>query len=159
VAVVALLSGCGDAPPEAPARPSSTAPAAAGDSADQGRAGEAAAPPAAEDQRVLASNGGRWTIRWQPIDHELPPVNEAFSMQVEVLDAATGAFADVELIADGAMPHHRHGLVRRPEVTADGPGRFRVDGMLLHMPGRWELYFDVVDEGLVDRGQDELHLE
>jgi hypothetical protein len=41
------------------------------------------------------------------------------------------------------MPEHRHGMNYRPTVTAVAPGRYRVEGLLFHMPGRWDLLFDV----------------
>lgn len=44
---------------------------------------------------------------------------------------------------DAVMPEHRHGMNYRPTVTALGPGRYRAVGLLFHMPGRWDLLFDV----------------
>ncbi|WP_170363799.1 hypothetical protein [Ruegeria arenilitoris] len=41
------------------------------------------------------------------------------------------------------MPAHRHGLNYVPEVSALGDGMFRVDDLLFHMPGLWELQADV----------------
>jgi hypothetical protein len=32
----------------------------------------------------------------------------------------------------------------RPTVTTAGAGRFRAEGLMFHMPGAWELTFDVV---------------
>jgi hypothetical protein len=31
----------------------------------------------------------------------------------------------------------------RPTVAARGPGTYRAEGLLFHMPGRWDLLFDV----------------
>ena len=45
---------------------------------------------------------------------------------------------------DAQMPEHRHGMNYRPVVVASGPGAYRADGLMFHMPGRWELFFDVV---------------
>ena len=44
---------------------------------------------------------------------------------------------------DATMPAHRHGMNYTPKVTALGGGAFRVDDMLFHMPGLWELQVDV----------------
>jgi hypothetical protein len=41
------------------------------------------------------------------------------------------------------MPAHRHGMNYRPTVAARGGGRYRAEGLLLHMPGAWEFRFDV----------------
>ena len=43
---------------------------------------------------------------------------------------------------DATMPEHRHGMNYRPTLAEAGDGRWRVQGMLLHMAGRWELRFD-----------------
>jgi hypothetical protein len=39
------------------------------------------------------------------------------------------------------------------------PGAYRVDGMLFHMPGYWELYFDLSREGVMERAQGAVTLE
>ena len=31
----------------------------------------------------------------------------------------------------------------RPTIVAGQDGRYRVEGLLFHMPGRWEVAFDV----------------
>ena len=45
---------------------------------------------------------------------------------------------------DASMPEHRHGMNYRPVVTVRPSGTYRADGLMFHMPGRWELVFDVV---------------
>ena len=44
---------------------------------------------------------------------------------------------------DATMPEHRHGMNYRPTVSARGGGLYVADGFLFHMPGRWQLVFDV----------------
>jgi hypothetical protein len=65
--------------------------------------------------------------------------------------AAVGRMIAVEVTAcdglvlegfDARMPAHGHGLNYRPRITAAGPGRFRVEGILFHMPGAWQFVFD-----------------
>ena len=46
---------------------------------------------------------------------------------------------------DATMPEHRHGMNYRPSLTPLGGGRWRADGLVFHMAGRWELRFDIVD--------------
>ena len=48
------------------------------------------------------------------------------------------------LALDATMPEHRHGMNYRPTLMALGGGRWRADGLLWHMSGRWELRFDVI---------------
>ena len=45
---------------------------------------------------------------------------------------------------DASMPEHRHGMNYRPVVTLRNSGAYRAEGLMFHMPGRWELVFDVV---------------
>jgi cytochrome c peroxidase len=49
------------------------------------------------------------------------------------------------------MPEHRHGMNYAPAVKALGPGRWRAEGLMFHMPGRWELTFEVTAGGATDR--------
>ena len=47
------------------------------------------------------------------------------------------------VLVDATMPEHKHGMNYRPTVTAVGDGRFRAEGLLLHMPGLWEIRFEL----------------
>jgi hypothetical protein len=49
---------------------------------------------------------------------------------------------------DAHMPEHRHGMNYRAKVESLGNGRYRSEGWLFHMPGRWEFVFDVGAERL-----------
>jgi len=49
---------------------------------------------------------------------------------------------------DAHMPEHRHGMNYRAKVESLGNGRFRSEGWLFHMPGRWEFIFDLGAERL-----------
>jgi hypothetical protein len=56
--------------------------------------------------------------------------------------------ADAELKrVDATMPEHRHGMNYRPGIEPLGPGRWRAQGLLWHMGGRWELRLDVQHQG------------
>ena len=65
----------------------------------------------------------------------------------------------IRIEADADMPAHRHGMVRVPRVTKTGPGEFRVDGMMMHMPGYWQLYVDVTRNGITERAQFDVDLD
>ena len=43
---------------------------------------------------------------------------------------------------DARMPAHGHGMNYRPAIENTGAGRYRVDGLILHMPGAWQLKLD-----------------
>ncbi len=47
------------------------------------------------------------------------------------------------LQVDAHMPAHRHGMNYRPSVRERGPGLYRAEGLMLHMPGQWELVFEL----------------
>ena len=47
-----------------------------------------------------------------------------------------------------SMPDHQHGMNYRPTVAAAGDGRFAARGLMFHMPGAWELSFDVNPGGV-----------
>jgi hypothetical protein len=51
------------------------------------------------------------------------------------------------LRVDATMPEHRHGMNYRPSVKALGDGRWRAEGLLWHMAGRWELAVEVENGG------------
>jgi hypothetical protein len=54
---------------------------------------------------------------------------------------------------DATMPEHQHGMNYRPRLLDLGAGRWRAEGLMFHMAGRWELRFDVVG---TDGGQVQL---
>jgi len=65
------------------------------------------------------------------------PVGQPFSLDIAVCPAPQG------LRVDAQMPAHRHGMNYRPSIATTGPGRYRAEGLLFHMPGDWEFVFDV----------------
>lgn len=56
--------------------------------------------------------------------------------------------ADAQLLrVDATMPEHRHGMNYRASIKPLGDGRWRVEGLLWHMSGRWELSLDLQSQG------------
>lgn len=51
------------------------------------------------------------------------------------------------LRVDAHMPEHRHGMNYRASIKPLGEGRWRVEGLLWHMSGRWELSLDLQSQG------------
>jgi hypothetical protein len=62
--------------------------------------------------------------------------------------AKQGAPVSSGIKLDAQMPEHRHGMNYRPSVEPLGGGRYRSEGWLFHMPGRWEFIFDMGGERL-----------
>ena len=69
-------------------------------------------------------------------------VGRHFTLEIALCPVA-GAPAPAALRVDAHMPEHRHGMNYRPSVARRAAGRYRADGLLFHMPGRWELVFEL----------------
>lgn len=88
----------------------------------------------------LASPEAEIAYRWQP---ERLKVGQFFEAEV-IACRGPGQGETREVILDAQMPAHGHGMNYRPTVTALGVDRFRITGLMLHMPGKWRLTFDLV---------------
>ncbi len=58
-----------------------------------------------------------------------------------------GATAPDSVRVDARMPTHGHGMNYRPKGTRLAAGHYRFNGLILHMPGQWQLIFDVMQAG------------
>jgi len=120
----------------------------------------AGAPPdtpgdAAHCQRAAQAPGARtlesaglvlvFRTRPQPVR-----VGERFSVDAALCPRA-GAASVEGLAIDAAMPAHRHGMNYAPVLRAGGAQAWVADGLLFHMPGRWQLSFDVRLAGRTER--------
>ncbi len=87
-------------------------------------------------------------------------LNTLFSLDVRVCrDAAmTQPATGVTVVVDADMPAHRHGMNTVPSITRTGDGRFRVDGMLMHMPGAWAIFVDAGAGAAAERATFEVNL-
>ena len=74
-------------------------------------------------------------------------VGEQFVLELAACPKA-GTALPGRLKLDAHMPEHRHGMNYLPSLKAAGGGRYRSEGWLFHMPGRWEFLFDVDAERL-----------
>jgi hypothetical protein len=108
----------------------------------------------------FASNEGSYFLVITPRPDEMP-ANEMFVLQVVVFDGHDHKtiVRDIQVAVDAAMPAHRHGMNTSPKVIANADGSFTVKGMLLHMSGDWELYFDITRGGITERAQLAVTLE
>ncbi len=80
----------------------------------------------------------------------VPPkiaVGEHFALELAVCPKQGPAFAG-RVKMDARMPEHQHGMNYQPTVNLLEPGRYRSEGWLFHMPGRWEFVFDLGGERL-----------
>ncbi|MCM0608912.1 MAG: hypothetical protein KA711_07920 [Ideonella sp. WA131b] len=91
---------------------------------------------------VIDQPGLRATWRAEPA----PAVSRPFKLQLTLCPAR----AELRRV-DATMPEHRHGMNYRPRLQPAGPGAWTVDGLVWHMPGRWELLLVVVLDGQEQR--------
>jgi hypothetical protein len=85
-------------------------------------------------------------------------VGKHFALELAVCPKA-GAQAPESVRVDAHMPEHRHGMNYKAQVVAAPGGRYKAEGMMFHMPGRWELVFDVRSGGKTDRLTQSIALE
>ncbi|HEX2887234.1 FixH family protein [Vineibacter terrae] len=110
---------------------------------------------AGEAVRLLRAPAYAVAYRTEPRDLA---VGAPFAIELAVC-AAAGA-ADVDALAvDAEMPAHRHGMNYRPSVSARGDGRYRIEGLLFHMPGHWRLTVELRAGARVERLADDLQIE
>jgi cytochrome c peroxidase len=102
-----------------------------------------ACTPALEGTRLESS---RYVLVYKASDL---PVASHFTM--EIAACAKAGPAPKTLKVDAHMPEHRHGMNYAPQVTMLAPGRWRADGLMLHMPGKWEFVFVVDGERMAHR--------
>lgn len=98
----------------------------------------AALPRTIESERYVVA----FVLRPEPVT-----IGKHFVVEFVVCPRGA-AIAPASARIDARMPEHRHGMNYRPVVTMAGPGRYRAEGLMFHMGGRWELTFDLA----TDRG-------
>lgn len=106
------------------------------------------------------SNDGGYFVAGLP-NVNPPPLNEPFEMEIAVFRAADRIhpLRDIQLSFDADMPEHRHGMNTVATVRDNGDGTYSISGVQLHMPGFWELYADITENGVTERAQFNLTLE
>ena len=77
-------------------------------------------------------------------------VGRHFSVEL-ALCADTGTPLPESVKVDAHMPEHRHGMNYKASVTAQPGGRYRAEGLMFHMAGRWEFVFELRAAGKTDR--------
>ncbi len=87
-----------------------------------------------------------------------PPIaaGKFFAVEVQLCPAEA-----VLTRVDATMPEHQHGMNYRPSIKRVGDakdGRWTAEGLMFHMPGRWELRLDVQLLGRAERITDTVML-
>lgn len=105
---------------------------------------------------LLTSRAGAYEVFWRSLSGKVPR-NEDFTLEVWVLRNGV-PLREARLGVNAWMPDHGHGMLRNPLPTARGDGSFRIEGMLLHMRGHWQLFFEVIEGTLSETAECELDL-
>ena len=71
---------------------------------------------------------------------EAVSVAKHFKVDIAACNKAGGP-PPQSLKVDAGMPEHRHGMNYAPSVKKLGPGRWQAEGLMFHMPGKWEFVF------------------
>jgi hypothetical protein len=115
--------------------------------------------PASAPLRVV-SNDETWLVVYRLRPPSIP-LNEPFAVEVTIFDQRRNQaqVSDLTLHVDAAMPEHRHGMNVVAEVWKNNDGSYTATGLVFHMPGRWELYFDITEGLVTERAQVEVWLD
>jgi hypothetical protein len=109
--------------------------------------GTAVADPCAtmpEDAIRLAAEDGAGEVLAVPDPAPLQ-TGRQFALKL-ALCGETGGWAVRNV--DARMPQHGHGMNYKARILAtEAEGRYRAEGMLLHMPGRWRFTVETVQAG------------
>lgn len=110
--------------------------------------------------RTLCSAGSTYGIDLIKAPDPIP-VGDLFDLEVRIRDGCRSRrhAEGILLEVDAMMPGHGHGMNTHPRTTPLGPGWFLVTGLRFHMPGRWEIDFDVIRRGALERAQAEVALD
>lgn len=92
---------------------------------------------------------GRYVLAYRTEPAKLA-VGQHFMVEMAVCPK-DGQAAPEAVRVDGFMPEHNHGMNYKAVVKAGEGGRYRADGMMFHMPGRWDFIFEVRGDGKTDR--------
>ncbi|MCL4798387.1 MAG: hypothetical protein KJ025_02300 [Burkholderiales bacterium] len=106
---------------------------------------------------VERAESARYVVAFRPAPAPIA-VGRAFALDAEVCPKRA-APRPTGLRVDAHMPEHRHGMNYRATVASAGGARYRAEGLLFHMPGRWQIVFDVEAGAEVERAVRDVPLE
>ena len=94
-----------------------------------------------ERGRLLAGTPSGWQVAFVPVPGPLV-AGKPFALDLVLCPASPGLQV-TRLGVDAEMPAHKHGMNYRTVVKPAGDQRYRADGLLFHMPGRWRFLFEL----------------
>ncbi len=102
-------------------------------------------PAAACPLPAPALQQGGVQAAWQVVGAPIA-VGQHFAIELRLCPAETTL-----LRVDASMPEHRHGMNYRSSLQDLGGGRWRAEGLMFHMPGRWALRLEVMAAGRTEQ--------
>jgi hypothetical protein len=112
--------------------------------------GDSSAPAALDTSTSVLSDAGLFRVSWTS-DPSPAPLNQIHTWTIHVESADGTPVEGAQILVDGGMPQHGHGLPTNPQVTEDlGGGDYRVEGMKFQMLGWWEVRFNISVDGQSD---------
>lgn len=97
----------------------------------------------AAHEQQLRSEKGHYLIKWQAVAQDKVPLNQYFALDIEVNEPLKPVKYPLDLNVNAGMQAHNHGMHTKPVVHRLANQHFRVEGMLFHMPGQWQVELDI----------------
>lgn len=121
------------------------------------RMARVASPPVAG--MSFLSNSGAYEVKYLAVPTPIP-MNQPFDFQFSLRDR-NGQIMEPETTVqvDAGMPEHHHGMNLKPTVKVNSDGTYTASGLLFHMPGLWQIYFDISRRGETERAQSDVTLD
>lgn len=112
--------------------------------------GGGSSPTSLDTATSRTTDNGLFNVSWRS-DSDDVPLNQIHTWTLTVTTPDGALVENAEIIVDGGMPQHGHGLPTRPQVTAYlGNGEYRVEGLRFQMTGWWEVKFIISAGGQTD---------
>ena len=97
--------------------------------------------PAGQSAKPRTVDGKQYVLAYRTQPEKIV-IGQHFVVEL-TLCAKDGAAAPESVRVDAHMPEHRHGMNYKTTITSSGAGKYRAEGLMFHMPGRWEYIFEV----------------
>ena len=95
------------------------------------------------------TDGGTYAIEFETEPSPIP-LSEDFVMRTRVSDSRGVWIDEASVVVNADMPTHGHGMNTIPITTFVGDGWYETTGMLFHMPGSWQITFDIQVDGIYE---------
>lgn len=99
------------------------------------------------------SNGGNFVVDYRSSTSSFAVGKDyKLSFNVRKYDGAA-IESSIKIRVTGVMPSHYHGLAQKPIIQKSSDGTWLAEGVNFHMPGYWQIFFDIDNGIVVERAQ------